>query len=224
MDMRLAMEWIRDNAERFGGDINRISTFGESAGAGMVDAYAYAYTEDPIARGFVLQSATMDGFPPDSNATARATWTAISSTAGCTSSTNDSVAISDCMLGKTTAEIMTAYSTVGSTFNLVADGITGFSRFDDRKSAPGGWLIGNNQNEAGLFRQFQNQTEQYWRDFNDRLYTCADALRVSRAISEGNSAWRYRYFGDFPNLAVSLDPPSGAYHTSEVCHCPNDPT
>jgi carboxylesterase type B len=28
--------------------------------------------------------------------------------------------------------------------------------------------------------------------------------------------WRYLYFGDFPNLDLTSNPPSGAYHTAEI--------
>jgi cholinesterase len=58
LDQRLAMEWVRDNIEAFGGDPNRITLFGESAGGIAVDVYTYAWTEDPIAHGFIAQSGT----------------------------------------------------------------------------------------------------------------------------------------------------------------------
>jgi carboxylesterase type B len=41
LDMRMAVEWIRDNIENFGGDLSRITLFGNSAGAAGVDYYAY---------------------------------------------------------------------------------------------------------------------------------------------------------------------------------------
>ncbi|KAH8203299.1 hypothetical protein TruAng_002495 [Truncatella angustata] len=59
MDRRLAMKRIRNNVEKFGGDVDRISVFGQSAGAGTIDFYSYAWAEDPIDNGFILLSATM---------------------------------------------------------------------------------------------------------------------------------------------------------------------
>ncbi|KAJ5617971.1 hypothetical protein N7537_003085 [Penicillium hordei] len=55
----------------------------------------------------------------------------------------------------------------------------------------------------------------YWTDFNDRLYTCADVVRIEQSIADGNTTWRCRYFGDSPNLILTT-PPSGAYHTADL--------
>jgi cholinesterase len=56
LDIRAGMEWARDNVAGFGGDPEKITLFGESAGAGGADYYAYAWDKDPIANGFILQS------------------------------------------------------------------------------------------------------------------------------------------------------------------------
>jgi cholinesterase len=70
-DQRLAVEWVRDNIAKFGGDPKRITLFGQSAGGGSVDYYTYAWTKDPIANAFIPQSGTATSFsnPPPLNNT-----------------------------------------------------------------------------------------------------------------------------------------------------------
>ena len=54
LDQRLAMEWVGDNIEAFGGDPSRITLFGHSAGTISIDYYQYAHPQDPIISGFIL--------------------------------------------------------------------------------------------------------------------------------------------------------------------------
>jgi cholinesterase len=72
LDQRLAVEWIRDNIDQFGGDPHRITLFGQSAGGASVDYYTYAWTQDPIVNAFIPQSGTATSFanPPPLNNTA----------------------------------------------------------------------------------------------------------------------------------------------------------
>jgi carboxylesterase type B len=59
LDIRAAVEWVRDNIEAFGGDPKRIALFGESAGGGATDYYAFAWKEDPIIHGFIPMSGSV---------------------------------------------------------------------------------------------------------------------------------------------------------------------
>ncbi|KAJ0114230.1 carboxylesterase [Diaporthe amygdali] len=221
LDIRLALEWIRDNIDAFGGDVNRITMFGQSAGAGLIDFYSHAYASEPIASGFVFMSATVNGFPALSKNATISKWFGIAERVGCGSDAAGAETVSACMTSKTAEEIAAVFGPEdlggGSApgFGPVVDDTLVFADYSIRRSAEGGYLIGNTQNEAGFFRQLQNQSDQYWDDFNDRYYTCADAARISKSTTDGYPTWRYRYFGDFPNLALSTNPPSGAYHTSD---------
>ncbi|KAJ5696852.1 hypothetical protein N7536_007264 [Penicillium majusculum] len=220
-DIRMSLEWIRDNIERFGGDPERITIFGQSAGAGMVDFYSFAYADDPIASGFIEMSATIYGFPALTAEETNNRWFHVTDLVGCGNATSDPVAVSDCMVNKTVDEILAGYDPANVPFNPspygpVIDDELVFSSYLNRTAAKGGYLIGNTHNEAGIFKLGQVHNESYWTDFNDRLYTCADVVRIEQSIADGNPTWRYRYFGDFPNLVLTTTPPSGAYHTADL--------
>ena len=47
-DQRLALEWVRDNAQAFGGDAARVTIFGESAGAGSVATHLLSPRSAPL--------------------------------------------------------------------------------------------------------------------------------------------------------------------------------
>lgn len=218
----MSLEWVRDNIEQFGGDPDRITIFGQSAGAGIVDFYSFAYADDPIASAFIEMSATIYGFPALTAEETNDRWFHVTNLVGCGNATSDPVAVSGCMENKTVDQILAGYDPASvpinpSPYGPVIDNELVFSSYLNRTAAKGGYLIGNTHNEAGLFRAFgPPQNESYWNDFNNRLYTCADVVRIEQSVADGNPTWRYRYFGDFPNLAISTNPPSGAYHTADL--------
>ncbi|OLN86960.1 Cholinesterase 3 [Colletotrichum chlorophyti] len=223
LDVRLAMQWVRDNVERFGGDVNRITMFGQSAGASLVDYYSYAYASDPIANGFIAMSGTANGFGVFTNQTANAKWFSVTSATGCGNNQTDPVAVNNCMLSKSSADIMagmsaSGFSAAGGTFFApTVDDTLVFSDYSQRDSAKGGYIIGNDDNEAGLFKLAAPQfNETYWAGFNLIGFNCPAARRATRAASANHPTWRYRYFGNFPNMAITTTPASGAWHTSEL--------
>jgi len=102
-----ALRWLRANADRFGGDPDRITLFGESAGS----ATTCALMGSPLATGLfhraILQSCACqgdDGTPP--LASAEKFGQRLAKALGCERA--DPVAELSCMRGKTEDEVLTA--------------------------------------------------------------------------------------------------------------------
>lgn len=56
LDQRAAVEWVAENIAAFGGDPNRITLAGQSAGSSSVAFYAFAYSNNPIVSGLIMMS------------------------------------------------------------------------------------------------------------------------------------------------------------------------
>jgi carboxylesterase type B len=223
LDQRLAVEWVRDNIAAFGGDPNRIILFGQSAGAASIDFYTYAWASDPIVTGFIEESGTTMVIPPLNTTFSEAIWSNISSKVGCAS--GDASAVLSCMRDANASSILAA---IGS--NKIAPTVDSSIVFNESeytaRSLAGNFikkplLLGNNDNENGIFRvgailHNQPEPQAYWDKDNLQQFACPCAARGNVSVYNSVPTWRYHWFGVFPNTNLTTYPDSGAYHGSEI--------
>lgn len=224
LDQRLAIEWVRDNIKAFGGDPARITLFGESSGGASADFYSYAWTDDPIITGFIFMSGSVVGKETGAlaNDTANEFWFNATQKAGCGDSSANLDEVFECMTkvsAKEIAQSLPNHSLLDSRprpFNPVIDESLVYSDYTTRKPISAPVMVGNTDFEAGLGLVFRpNASKEVIEGLNSG-FTCSAAGRAAASVMAGNPTWRYRWFGDFPNTQLTANPPSKAYHTSEV--------
>ncbi|KAL4961647.1 Alpha/Beta hydrolase protein [Aspergillus stella-maris] len=228
MDQRLAIEWVRDNIDAFGGDPNRMLLFGESAGGGSVDSYTYAYTEDPIVSAVVPISGVVGSFgaprPAPSN------FTFIAQKLGCPLDVGQEFACMQTQPWKDIMDIVNQYNETQNggrslTFAPTADGQNVFddhvARLAAGRVARVPILIGNSDREGASLAanelgpavsETNKPSEEAINAVTNGVFNCPAANATAARAQAGLPVWRYRYFGVFPNL----DPFSwlGTWHSA----------
>lgn len=232
LDQRLAIEWVRDNIAAFGGDPERITLFGESAGGASVDYYSYAFTSDPIANGFIAQSGTV--FSPNTQAnttTSANSWYTVAKNLLCGDEDSDQDRVLSCMKSKSWEAVQKAIpsgaglSDVVGSFGPTVDDIIIFGDYPQR-SVAGKFIkkpliIGETDNEPGLFKatfacQDITYPDKKWNELGKLLFTCGSSNRALASVINKVPTWRYRFFGELAGLKITTVPDSGAYHGSDV--------
>ncbi|KAI1334473.1 cholinesterase precursor [Xylariaceae sp. FL0016] len=240
LDQGLAVEWVRDNIAGFGGDASRINVFGQSAGAGSVDYWAYAYSHDPVVAGLISHSGTAFSYVPNNMSYARSLFYNVSGTLGCGDETTGAAEAVACVRSRDVSSILAAARVVPelpsdalpqAAFHPTVDNVTVFPLEAYTAWAQAGnfaripYLAGNGDYEAGFYRVSayaanRTLTPEKWVLFNQRAFTCPHKYAADARVAAGVPTWRYRYMGDWPNLrlygAYDGYPGSGAYHGSDM--------
>ena len=140
LDQRLGLEWIRSNIGFFGGNPSRITLWGQSAGAMSSDYYNFAYTQDPIISGLILDSGTAL-LPLGTDDSTHSNFSFVASHFGCGSNLAPKAEL-DCMRNVSSADIelfLKSYQDNGTlpliSFAPVVDNKTKFANFTERALA-----------------------------------------------------------------------------------------
>ena len=198
--------------------------------AASVDYYSYAWTSDPIVNGFIEESGTAANFGNAVPSNNTAYWYNATEKLNCGGANAGIPATVACMRTKTFQQILNAtalppgLSAVSGQFGPTVDNKVIFIDYPQR-AATGQYiqkpyLIGNNDYEAGLFKIVAAESnttlpDLAWAIFNLASFTCP-AADTALARSLRVPTYRYRYFGEFPNTRLTLNPSSGAWHGSEI--------
>lgn len=226
LDMRLAVEWMRDNIANFGGDPNRITLWGQSAGAIAADHYNFAYPQDPIVSSFIMHSgtATLDFTSPDPEHT---NFTFVAKQFGCALPTPSEEL--ECMRKVDAASIIlfSKYYSQNATqpglaFVPVVDNRTLFSNYTARalagKFSRRPALIGNTDNEGSSFALPYNKTYGPGQDTADAitigLFMCPTIQTSHDRYASNATTFRYLYAGNFSTISPQWW--EGAFHSSDI--------
>ncbi|KAF4449065.1 hypothetical protein F53441_7609 [Fusarium austroafricanum] len=216
LDQRLAIEWVRDNISRFGGDPKRITLWGQSAGAASVGYYQYAYPEDPIARAFIQNSGGVYLGIASTDAS-HSNFTSIAKKFKC-----DKGNQVDCLRKVPFKDIQQYSDKSGfgdSAFVPLVDEKTRFSDYYKRilspKVAKFPNIIGTNRDEGSFGGEQAKSSESAPTDQvkPDSLFTCPAHFETAVRSAANAKTWRYLYSGNFTNIMPGKE---GAYHSAEL--------
>jgi carboxylesterase type B len=141
LDQRMAVEWVHRNIAGFGGDPDRITIFGQSAGGASVDYYSYAWKAKPLVAGLISHSGTALSFVPNTPSQTASYFYHVAETLDCGNADSDSNEVVKCLRKKSWEEVVRATAKVPfapspalpqPVFHPTVDNITVFSDYPSR--------------------------------------------------------------------------------------------
>jgi len=226
LDLDAAVQWVHDNIANFGGDPNRVTLFGQSAGSAAADIFTFEHPQDKRIHGVIEQSGSIASGSNGNSTLNPAAWNTVANAVGCGSSATQ--AQFKCMQAVPFRNLEDALISTNAAFGLIADNITIFSDTADRFAA-GNFLhvpllSGSTAQEDDIFLVSQELLEKGFTvpvitellsDVTTQIgFTCPTGANAAGRVKAGVPTWRYQYQAVFPNISPRED--LRAYHASEI--------
>ncbi|CAN7937248.1 unnamed protein product [Ixodes hexagonus] len=164
LDQVLALKWVREHIASFGGDPEKVTIFGESAGAWSINYHALS----PLARSLFKRAIAQSGavtvnFLTESVDGAKRRTLALAGSLGCPTASDDGIV--ECLRNKSAQEIALAEAFVCTDFIICFGAVYGddYLPRDPVSSADVSvskdFLFGNVENEGSVFVSLQHWTQ-----------------------------------------------------------------
>ncbi|KAK2049374.1 carboxylesterase [Colletotrichum somersetense] len=227
MDQRFAVSWIRDNVAKFGGDPERMTIWGHSAGAIAVDYWNFAYAADPIAKALIMDSGTAHLDQLMNHDASHSNFTFVAQQLGCGNLT-DARAELACMrkipaekLERFVADYKDSQVTPTIGFSPQIDNKIIFANYTE-KAALGEMsdlpaIIGFNAAEGVFLAPYDavnGPDPAVSESLSYTYFWCPATKTTNERLAAGRTTYRYFHEAIFNN--TSPRPWMGAYHGSEL--------
>lgn len=158
-DNRRALEWVQDNIEQFGGDKDKVTIWGWSAGASAVDKLITTYPKNPPFRGAIMDEGQSTYGPPIPSTPGPTPWEVLSKELGCDTKPD----ILKCVKAADAKKITEIINRIPQIFAPISDEVTSLSKpaqaRREGRIAKVPTIIGANADEGSIISQpFTNST------------------------------------------------------------------